>query len=93
MCPNCHSQTSTFSGLNKKVNKKIYKCFCGENEIRKGAKYCDLYRPKPKTKNEWPEHKALIKRLENISCSQLALELGVSDNAIRNRIAKYSEVY
>ena len=34
LCPNCHSQTSTFSGRNAKKQKKekvIKKCECGKN--------------------------------------------------------------
>lgn len=39
LCPNCNSQTATFSGKNTKRIKKIFACLCGV-QISRGAAKC-----------------------------------------------------
>lgn len=51
--------------------------------------YCDNYcRGKGLEKIEWPSDDALLKSLEEMSYSALGRELGVSGNAIRNRLRR-----
>ena len=80
LCPNCHSQTKTFSG--KKL-KKIYYCKCG-NEILKGSKQClkCLHKKQRKVKNR-PSKEQLIKEIKESSYVQVGKKYGVSDNTIR----------
>jgi len=40
LCPNCHSQTSTWCGRNSKRIKRIYKCAECKKEISRGADKC-----------------------------------------------------
>lgn len=74
LCPNCHSQTSTFSGKKnrKRNNKKGY-----------AAPRYSMSRP---TKIDWPDVDILVKMVEETSYLAVGRQLGVSDNAIRKRI-------
>jgi Zn finger protein HypA/HybF involved in hydrogenase expression len=82
LCPNCHSQTDTFSGKNTK---------------RKDKKYCKYCKIVVKTSNVCYLCKSLDQRKFNVSKEQLEKDInsmpmtkvgqkyGVSDNAIRKR--------
>ena len=85
LCPNCHSQTSTFAGKQLKNN---YYCQCGK-EILKGSKSCHKCRGSKQTKIEWPEPDALQKLLWEKPTSQIAKELGVSDVAVAKFCKKH----
>lgn len=90
LCPNCHSQTSTFRGRNS--NKEIYNyCSCG-TKISKKAKNC---RPcsfknkeqKTKTCGRYPEIKELQQEyFELKSMEKLGSKYLVSSNSIRKYI-------
>ena len=43
LCPNCHSQTNTNSGRNKKVKKKEFLCDCGNKMYKKSNKCNECY--------------------------------------------------
>lgn len=95
LCPNCHSQTPTFSGKKLKIAdicKSCNKEYAGEGKICK-----DCYRnwknidPKLKTQREkinWPSIDYILDTLKEKNYSILAKELGVSDNAIRKFIKR-----
>jgi RNA polymerase subunit RPABC4/transcription elongation factor Spt4 len=91
LCPNCHSQTETFSG--KKI-KKINYCICG-NLIAKKSKKCIRCNSNDKSKNQRihqrPEYKILIEDIKKYGYRKTGKKYGVSDNAIRKweRIEKY----
>lgn len=87
LCPNCHSQTDTFSG---KSNKKLEtKCRCGKI-ISKNSKNCkDCYSEQNK-KVERPKLEKLIKDVEEIGYKATGRLYGVSDNTIRKWINKYT---
>lgn len=88
LCPNCHTQTPTFtkSGRGRYTPKKSKVCACGV-VIQRRSKTCracmNTSRP---TKIDWPTHDELRHRVATSSHRQVAKELGVSDNAVRKRL-------
>jgi len=94
LCPNCHSQTSTYGHKSKKIPKaKIVKlkiprslsCECGQVKSHRASTCMECHHLK-KRKIVWPSRQELIDRLANSNYSKLARELGVSDNAIRKHL-------
>lgn len=85
LCPNCHSQTSTYGGRNQKKQKKKHYCpKC--NQLRDPqAKICRSCFQQP-SKITWLSSDKILKELETKSYTQLGKELGVSDNAIRKHL-------
>lgn len=85
LCPNCHSQTPTFSGKNNKADKKCLKC---DNTISKQAHLCSNCYHKSTTKIKWPSTDELLEKLKTMSFKQLSKELCVSDNSIRKHLKR-----
>jgi hypothetical protein len=77
LCPNCHSQTETYGG---KSNKKI-----------KSKKNKNADRPNSR-KVERPTLETLLKDVEEFGYSATGRKYGVSDNAIRKWIKRYSYI-
>lgn len=99
LCPNCHSQTPTFSGKNLKKIKICKSCneeYAGHGKI---CKYCyqnwrnidSTLKPK-REKINWPSIEYILDALKEKNYSVLAKELGVSDNAIRNFIRRNNRI-
>jgi hypothetical protein len=92
ICPNCHTQTSTYAGRNQQKKnpdpRKI--CECGNRKSKK-AKFCMSCRIRPPTKTKiiWPLPEELQKMLWEKPTSQLAKELGVSDSIIGKHAKKF----
>jgi 5-methylcytosine-specific restriction endonuclease McrA len=84
LCPNCHSQTKTFSG---KRHRKYYYCECGE-KINKLSKNCYGCKAKKSRKIEWPNVEYFKKFLWEKPTLSIAKDLGVSDVAISKHIKK-----
>ena len=110
LCPNCHSQTDTYCGKNKKYRQRgsnpqaeagnfkfpvltnftlaaYNKCKTCDKIIADNSNFCKKCY-KRKTKISWPTNEELEKLVWSISTSQLAKQLGVSDNAISHRCKK-----
>jgi len=92
LCPNCHSQTKTYSGKNKP--SKFCK-MCNEIEVKRKSKYCkkckELRLSKTCNKKKFdPSKKELIEKIKefNVNIVQIGKFYGVSDNAIRKRCKK-----
>lgn len=91
LCPNCHSQTSTFG--NKPDSARYKYCLCG-NRITKTSSRCtscDASLRKTSgvdTKIEYPPTEDLIEMIEKSSFSAVSRELGISDNAIRGYLKR-----
>lgn len=104
LCPNCHAQTPTYRGKNKKRNnsqtqknrkkririkKKYYCSSCG---IQLSGKYktglCLSCHRKNSRKVERPSIEILLKEVGESSYCAVARKYGVSDNCIRNWIKK-----
>jgi len=79
LCPNCHSQTETYSGRKLKIK---YQCECG-NKIRKESKICDTCSKLKQRKIERPPYEQLIKEINEFGYSGTGRKYGVSDNTIR----------
>jgi len=102
LCPNCHSQTSTFNVAKTPFRKeKIKKCIrCGidftYNTTRR--KYCSVKCANQKeckerkTKIVWPEKNVLLQMLLESNFTQVAFKLGISDNAIRKHLRKLENI-
>lgn len=92
LCPNCHTQTSTYGSKNRKPKLAEQKyCECG-NKIKKKSTQCIICSNKNKTnhqtKIDWPSKEELLIMLSINNCRQVAKKLGVSDTAIKKRLAK-----
>ena len=85
LCPNCHSQTDTYSG---KRFKKVYYCTCG-NQKEKYSESCNKCSKIKQRKVERPEYIELITEIKNIGYSATGRKYGVSDNAIRKWVKNY----
>jgi 5-methylcytosine-specific restriction endonuclease McrA len=84
LCPNCHSQTKTFSG---KRHRKYYYCECGE-KIYKLSKNCYKCKVDKSYKIDWPDLEHFKKILWEKPTVSIAKDLGVSDKAVENHIKK-----
>ena len=89
LCPNCHTQTSTYGRIN---NARPYKyCACGVR-IGHNSTTCRDHSDKKgglgKTKIVWPSNEELIAMLTDLPYTTVAATLGVSDNAIRKRLER-----
>lgn len=90
LCPNCHSQTDTYCGKNKGVERKYCKCGNTKNYYSKNCVPCNNKERlnNDKKKIVWPSVDYLIQRSKEIGFSALSRELGVTDNSIRKHIKK-----
>lgn len=90
LCPNCHTQTPTFSGRNRK--KERPQCLDCSKEVWGRSLRCvdceNARRVGHKTKIEWPPLKELERALASSSFEDVARNLKVSSNAIRKHIRK-----
>jgi hypothetical protein len=98
LCPNCHSQTDTYTGRNAKRSRKVNKCGCGKEILIKSNSCIKCFKGRgggnknQKTKINWPPIEILLERLKTTPYTTLGKELGVSDNAIRKRIKNHSNI-
>lgn len=79
LCPNCHSQTSTYSG---KSNKIKYHCECGGTKDKKSDK-CIKCTNKQNRKVERPSIEQIKQDVVNLGYRGTGRKYGVSDNAVR----------
>lgn len=91
LCPNCHTQTPTYCGAQR---KRLVSCLdCAKEVSRKSTrcKSCEtiLRNAKQKTKIEWPDVPSLIQSVGETSYEALGRKLGVSGAAVRKRIANH----
>lgn len=93
ICPNCHTQTPTFSGRNGGRANNNNCNVCGVRIAKKSSKCqrCHLTQVgrNQKTKISWPETNELINLTSEFGFREIGRRLGVSDNAIRKHIAKH----
>ena len=90
LCPNCHSQTSTYAGRNRKRSKPSEKhCQdCGKNILPKSKKcnMCNL--TSQPTRIIWPPIDVVVEHVKTKGYEATGRLLGVSGNAIRKRLLK-----
>lgn len=91
LCPNCHSQTETFSGRKRRV--AIVPCSYCENLNRPGAQRCSscrrwFVRQPGRCKIEWPGDEELRRMVAASSFVSVGRKLGVSDTAVHKRLKR-----
>lgn len=88
ICPNCHTQTDTFTSRNFSKYRFCEDCHkkLGKNKSLRCRKCANKILGKNKLKIEWPNSQYLVKELEIRSYTSLGQELGVSDNAIKKHL-------
>lgn len=89
LCPNCHTQTKNFTGRNirGRYRKAVRRCECG-TPISKTSEACNRCRGLRASKITWPPADKLALDVARSSYTDVAKELGVSDNAIRKYLRK-----
>lgn len=94
LCPNCHSQTETFSG---KRHRKDKVCSgCGTNTSHHSHKLCkscfiDNTKDRPDIeKIKWPSNDVLSSLVWDKPMVQIGKILGVSDVAVKKRCKKHN---
>ena len=94
VCPNCHTQTSTWGmkGRCKPLKNERFCCSCFK-EISKGVPsgLCNLCCSKTKRKVERPSLETLLKLVSESNYCAVGRKYGVSDNAIRKWIKNYEK--
>jgi hypothetical protein len=90
VCPNCDSQSSTYCSRN--IQRERHNCVdCGK-AITAVSTRCILCAVKARpqlTKIDWPPTEELLIMVAERPFTTVAKELGVSDNAIRNRLKRH----
>jgi hypothetical protein len=82
LCPNCHSQTETFSRSHvKKVVRNCEKC--GNIKKWNKSKLCRKCSCEKNRKVNRPAYEILKKEVENLGFTKTGQKYGVSDNSIR----------
>ncbi len=92
LCPNCHSQTKTFSG---KKNKKSHICLrCGQERKCKNSNLCVKCSNETKKRKveERPSLICLESLVNEIGYTETGRKFNVSDNCIRKWIKKYKSI-
>lgn len=90
LCPNCHSQTETYGGKNKKEINKQYFCECGMQKL-KNSKTCIKCAAKKREKINWPSQNILQQMVQETNYSITARKLGVSPTSVRDRLVRSSD--
>ena len=103
LCPNCDSQSSTFTGRNnkgihlhrcpdcsKKISKPSKKCRKCAGKDRVGVSYRGSVPPGVGgvCKVAWPPYEELRRQADETSYAAVAGKLGVSDTAVRRMLAR-----
>lgn len=94
LCPNCHTQTSTYAG--KKFKRKYFCQNCGEEVCSKQSKHCQQCWQKFSidnlgwfsTKINWPNKEKLNLLVWSKPLVQLAIDLNCSANGIKKQCKK-----
>jgi hypothetical protein len=86
LCPNCHSQTSTYCGKNISTKRRYATCKCGGKKLYSSSCCSSCALKNRPTKIDWPSIDELKRMVEETSYSAVGRQLGVSDNAIRKRL-------
>ena len=89
LCPNCHSQTPTFSGKHLRKKNHCIDCYkvIGLHSTR--CRYCAGKTIEQPYKIRWPGTKELIQMVDELGFKATGRALGVSDNAVRKRIKNH----
>jgi len=90
LCPNCHSQTPTYSRMKLCESRAPeHACDCGAIIHRTSAccKRCGNIR---KRKIDWPPRSEILEMIQKHGYCQTGRQLGVSDNAVRKHLKRHN---
>lgn len=92
LCPNCHSQTNTYSGKNvtTRLNKQTHlsnACLVCDKKISHRSTHCNIHAALLKRRFN-PTKEELTKLVNLLPMTKIAKHFGVSDNAVRKRCMK-----
>lgn len=87
LCPNCHSQTETFSGKKTKLPPKKYYCKCGNEKSKQGVQ-CRSCKASSQFSIDWPDNDILSNLVSSLPMVKVAEKIGCSDTAVRKRCLK-----
>lgn len=89
LCPNCHSQTSTFGGHRCKL---VLKCVLCGNPAKKGSKFgrCKTCSGISLHRITWPTVESMREMIFCEPTSKIAVRLGVSDVAVAKFCKKHN---
>lgn len=85
LCPNCHSQTNTFSGRNLPIKHKCLDCGSRISKKNDRCKKCSSKLNGIKSRKFEISKEELINLIKQYPMTKVGEILGVSDNAIRKR--------
>ncbi len=86
LCPNCHSQTDTYTGRNcKRIKKAPTLCSCGKEMFYK-ALTCRECSYLTKEKRAWPETEELLKLIETEGLQWVSTKFNVQKSHIFKRM-------
>lgn len=89
LCPNCNSQTETFTGKNNKNKRVQHFCpVCGE-KIHKRSKLCHKCNCIQRRKVERPSKEELQHMIETMNWISIGRKYRMSDNAVRKWAKNY----
>jgi hypothetical protein len=90
LCPNCHSQTSNFTGKSKigRYRSDPKRCSCGAVIYRKSDRCKSCLGRHVESKTKWPPVEELAESVVQTSYTKVASGLGVSDNAVKKYIKR-----
>lgn len=85
LCPNCNSQTPTFSGKTRKIKYNCKECGIKitKNSKNKLCKSC-ISKKQPRKVENRPSKEQLLKEIEKTNYCAVGRKYGVSDNCVRN---------
>lgn len=96
LCPNCHSQSSTFAGRNnswiKKGKAKRICVLCSGKVSRRGSKYCKPCYSKEYSRNmdkRWPEKQELLKEVQLLGATKTAAKYKTKKQDLLKRLKRY----
>jgi len=83
LCPNCHTQTSTFAGKHHKAGDK-------RNTMHNHPRNRKSIKRVVKFKAQWPAYDDLLLEIQRTNKSTVAKRLGVSWTAVDQHVKKYA---
>lgn len=88
LCPNCHSQTSTYGNSHGSQRPRYSYCVCGRRKLLESVtcKSCSNKTGTPRF--NWPPIEEVLELVRKSNFRQAAKSLGASDNGIRKFLAR-----
>lgn len=91
LCPNCHSQTTTFTGKNSaRYSAPARHCIACDRQIFRSSKRCTACHGAAREQTtHWPPPLDVAAEVQHGSYRATANRLGVSDNAVRKFLRRH----